>query len=155
MDVSVGATFVLDVDMTSTLDELAAEGMAAAVANLQLCTFVWHIVFYSWSLCILVCRSQSCRLGLFGVFGQLTIASKPRLIPLVVYAVVLLVPGVLIVRHVVDSSKSANFVGFWEQNSVVLRKSSLVSWFSVVVTCLKGGSLLAFERYRRTWCRSR
>jgi hypothetical protein len=155
VDVSVGATFVLDVDMTSTLDELAAEGMAAAIANLQLCTLVWHIVLYARSLCILVSRSQRRRLSVLGVFGQLTIASKPRLIPLVVYAIVLLVPGVLIVRHVGDFSSSVEFSGFWEDKLVVLRKSLSVSRFSVVVTCLKKVSLLVFEEYRRTWCPSR
>lgn len=43
VNVSVRATFILAIDVTGTLDKLAAEGMTAAVANLQLCAFAWHI----------------------------------------------------------------------------------------------------------------
>jgi hypothetical protein len=46
VNVSVRATFVLAVDVARTLDELASEGVAAAVANLQLGAFAWQIVLY-------------------------------------------------------------------------------------------------------------
>lgn len=47
VNVSVRASFVLAVNVTGTLDKLATEGMAAAVANLQLCAFAWHIVLWN------------------------------------------------------------------------------------------------------------
>lgn len=47
MDISIRATFVFAVDMSRTLDELTAKGVAAAVADLKLCALAGHVVFYS------------------------------------------------------------------------------------------------------------
>lgn len=69
MDVPVRATFVLAGDMSRTLHELASEGMAAAVANLQLCAFVWHIVLSVISQCL----SQLCTMGILRMSELLTI----------------------------------------------------------------------------------
>jgi hypothetical protein len=57
VNVSVRATFILAVDVTGTLDKLAAKDMAATIANLQLCAFVWHIVIWTKASCTSVARS--------------------------------------------------------------------------------------------------